>query len=64
MPVEKSKFDKVDQIWQSTMSKVNQNPNIFEAFDWEGTKANFENSNKTLDEVQKSLSNYLESKRR
>ena len=42
---------------------MQQNPNIFENFDWEKTKQEFASCNSTLDEVQHSLSEYLEAKR-
>lgn len=63
MPVEKPKFDEVDKTWKKIMSQIQVNPKIFDNFDWEKTKAEFLVCNKELDDIQKSLSEYLESKR-
>lgn len=53
----------MDKIWEQIMKQIEVNPKIFDNFDWEKTKSDFEDCNLTLDEVQKSLSEYLESKR-
>ena len=63
MPVEKKLFDDVDVVWQAIMKQVSNDPCIFDNFDWEKTKLDFEQANKTLDKIQHSLSNYLENKR-
>lgn len=63
MPVEKKMFDGVDKSWQTIMQGVSEDPLIFENFDWEKTKAECESNNKILDQIQKSLSDYLEAKR-
>lgn len=63
MPVEKKLFDDVDIVWQAIMKQVLNDPCVFDNFDWEKTKTDFDMANKTLDKIQHSLSNYLENKR-
>ena len=35
MPVEKQKFDQVDSDWQALMRQIQENPFIFDNFDWQ-----------------------------
>jgi len=63
LPHEKKMFDSVDRVWRQIMDSVAEEPMIYENMDWEKVKSDFENCNRQLDEIQKSLSNYLETKR-
>lgn len=63
MSSEKKSFDTVDKHWRATMSLVSNDPFIFENFDWEKHKADFEASNRTLESIQKQLAKYMEAKR-
>ena len=45
------------------MRGVEQDTSLFENFDYEKILLEFRNNNRVLDEVQKSLSQYLEAKR-
>eukprot|EP00930_Biecheleria_cincta_P074768 TRINITY_DN6197_c0_g1_i1.p1 TRINITY_DN6197_c0_g1~~TRINITY_DN6197_c0_g1_i1.p1 ORF type:complete len:4188 (+),score=808.10 TRINITY_DN6197_c0_g1_i1:1794-12566(+) len=67
LPNEAAKFQKVDALWRNTMSTTADNPNCIDVSDIEtGGKsllANFIESNKDLDIIQKCLNDYLETKR-
>ena len=56
-------FDEVDKTWRQIMEIASEEMLIYENMEWEKVKADFENCNKKLDEIQKSLSDYLETKR-
>jgi dynein heavy chain len=64
MSAEKAKFDLVDRHWKTTIEIFTKEKNMWEGISGENYKIEFENSNKLLDEIQKSLSEYLETKRR
>jgi len=59
MPVETKKFDHVDKHWKVTADQFLKEKNMWDNIDSERYKTEFENSNKILDEIQKSLSEYL-----
>ena len=61
---EKKKFDRVDQYWRIQIALFWKEPNIWESIDNEKIKQDFINHNRTLEQIQKSLSEYLETKRR
>lgn len=64
MPREKQKFEQVDKHWKVTLEFFTKQKNMWQNIEGEKYKTEFENSNKLLDEIQKSLSEYLETKRR
>lgn len=57
-------FEKVDISWRDLMALFFKESSIWENIDSEKIKHEFSNHNKTLDIIQKSLSEYLETKRR
>jgi len=59
LPHEKKMFDEVDKVWRQVMQSVNEEMYIYENMEWEKVKADFDSCNRKLDEIQKSLSNYL-----
>eukprot|EP00928_Gymnodinium_smaydae_P068047 TRINITY_DN5109_c0_g5_i1.p1 TRINITY_DN5109_c0_g5~~TRINITY_DN5109_c0_g5_i1.p1 ORF type:complete len:4182 (+),score=1201.92 TRINITY_DN5109_c0_g5_i1:1381-13926(+) len=63
MPSEAKVFSGVDALWRNTMKAVVENPNVLDVSDIEGLLANFQDANKKLDAIQKSLNDYLETKR-
>lgn len=64
MKAEKLKFDTVDMIWRQDMLEFIKQPNLWEIIEGDKFKKDFDECNKLLDEIQKSLSEYLETKRR
>ena len=64
LPQEKQKFDIVDKNWRQTIEVFFKDPLIWEGIDSDKYKVEFEGNNKLLDEIQKSLSEYLETKRK
>lgn len=63
LPVEAAKFSKVDSLWKKHMRKIDENPRAIDVCDMDGILEQFKSSNQVLDEVQKSLEAYLETKR-
>eukprot|EP00818_Percolomonas_sp_WS_P004750 CAMPEP_0117444502 /NCGR_PEP_ID=MMETSP0759-20121206/5277_1 /TAXON_ID=63605 /ORGANISM="Percolomonas cosmopolitus, Strain WS" /LENGTH=4349 /DNA_ID=CAMNT_0005236577 /DNA_START=155 /DNA_END=13203 /DNA_ORIENTATION=- len=63
LPKEATKFDLVDKIWRSVMDKTNQSRIVTQAMTIKNIQKNFVKCNKKLDEIQKSLKDYLETKR-
>jgi dynein heavy chain len=63
MPKEAKEFAVVDTLWRNTLNAVNEDPNMLNVSDIEGLLANFISANKRLDVIQKSLNDYLETKR-
>jgi dynein heavy chain len=63
MPAEGALFKDVDTLWKTTMDAIVNDPGIIELVDRENIKLQFEDANKKLDKIQKSLSEYLEEKR-
>ena len=64
MEAEKGKFDGVDKFWRSNMENYDKDPMLWDSIESDKLKVDFDTHNKTLDQIQKSLSRYLESKRR
>lgn len=64
MAAEKLKFDEVDKHWKVTIEIFTKEKNMWDNIESEKYKTEFEKSNRLLDEIQKSLSQYLETKRR
>lgn len=63
MPNEAKDFQGVDQLWRNTLQAVVENPNMIDISDIDGLLPSFTNANKKLDKIQKSLNDYLETKR-
>jgi dynein heavy chain len=61
---EKKKFDVVDRNWRSVMEVFKRENLLYDAIESDKIKVEFENSNRMLEQIQKSLSEYLESKRK
>ena len=60
---ESKRFSSVDKSWKSIMRKTNSNPKAIVAGTQKGLKEQFARHNETLDGIQKSLEDYLETKR-
>ena len=63
MPTEGSWFRDVDTLWKVTMDAIDNDPGIIDLIERENIKQQFEDANKKLDKIQKSLNEYLEEKR-
>ena len=63
LPRETTKFQGVDRFWRELMLRTNKNPSVIEACVSEGLLEKFKRNNKILEEIKKSLDEYLESKR-
>ena len=63
LPTEGKKFNMVDRLWRSTMENCKKNPSVITFADNEGLLAKFKDATKILDQVQKGLSDYLNTKR-
>lgn len=65
MPIEAKKFNDVDTVWKTTMNAIAEDSALIELAPENSAEIlpAFINSNKKLDEIQKSLSDYLEQKR-
>jgi dynein heavy chain, axonemal len=63
MPTEGTLFKDVDTLWKLTMEGIENDPGIIDLIDRENIKQSFEDANKKLDKIQKSLNEYLEEKR-
>jgi len=63
LPAETTKFIKVDNYWKDLMRKTHDNPNVINAACAQGVLETLAECNKLLEEVQKSLEEYLETKR-
>jgi len=64
LPVESQKFIVVDKMWKTIMKATNDTPKVIASID-EGPQLleQFQQANTTLESVQKSLEDYLETKR-
>ena len=63
MPTEGANFKFVDTLWRQTMEAIINEPCINELIERDNIKPNFEDANKKLEAIQKSLNDYLEEKR-
>ena len=63
LPVEGKKFSIVDKNWRSALASAKAHPKAIEFCDNEKLLEKFKDSNVLLDQVQKGLSDYLETKR-
>ena len=63
LPEESKRFANVDKAWKSLMKKTNANPKVIDAGTTKGLKEMLVRHNETLDGIQKSLEDYLETKR-
>ncbi|XP_023141924.2 dynein axonemal heavy chain 6 isoform X2 [Amphiprion ocellaris] len=63
LPAESKMFVKVDKSWKDIMTKVIKMPNALKAATQPDLLVTFQNNNALLDEIQKCLEAYLESKR-
>ena len=64
MPAETRMFRQVDLSWNMQMESTSKDSAVLEAVAIDGSTLNlFKDANKTLEEIQKSMHNYLESKR-
>ncbi|XP_021113900.1 dynein heavy chain 6, axonemal [Heterocephalus glaber] len=63
LPAEAKMFLQVDKSWKEIMRKVNRLPNALRGATQPGLLETFQNNNALLDQIQKCLEAYLESKR-
>ncbi|KAJ3023365.1 Dynein heavy chain 6, axonemal [Thoreauomyces humboldtii] len=63
LPDEARMFAQVDRSWKDTMRKVHRNPNAMKAGTAPGLLETMQQNNVLLDQIQKCLEDYLESKR-
>lgn len=63
LPAEAKAFDKVDKVWRDIMTSTGKNPICVEACTADNRRDVLELTSDRLDECQKSLSEYLETKR-
>jgi dynein heavy chain len=63
LPNEARQFQQVDKFWKDTMLRTKKSPLVIEACASEALLGKFQNNNKSLDEIQKCLEDYLETKR-
>ncbi|KAL1023853.1 hypothetical protein UPYG_G00047240 [Umbra pygmaea] len=63
LPSEAKNFFQVDKSWKEVMRRVNMLPNALRAATHPGLLEVFQNNNALLDQIQKCLEDYLESKR-
>jgi dynein heavy chain len=63
MPVEGRNFKEVDRAWKNLMSRINENPDANTVMRLEDLGRIVREANTKLEQVQKGLNDYLESKR-
>lgn len=63
LPVESKKFFAVDTFWKTHMKRTADDPNALKACTIPALCDKFKSCNETLDKIQKSLEDYLETKR-
>ena len=63
LPNESKQFKKVDTFWKDVMAKIHRNPSILDTCASEGIFRRFQSNKRTLEEIQKWLEDYLETKR-
>ena len=63
LPKETKSFKQVDSMWRELMKKTNVDPSALKAATAKGLLEQFQKANLALDNIQKNLEDYLESKR-
>jgi dynein heavy chain len=63
LPNEAKQFQLVDKFWKDHMQRTKKNPLVTEACGSEALLGKFQGNNKALDDIQKGLEDYLETKR-
>ena len=63
LPQETIQFHRIDQSWKDIMRKTRKRPNVIDAACATGVLEMFQESNRVLEKIQKSLEDYLETKR-
>ena len=63
LPEESKRFAAVDRSWKAIMKRTNGNPNVLVAGTVKGLKETLVRHNEALESIQKSLEDYLETKR-
>lgn len=63
LPEESKRFTAVDRSWKAIMKRTNGNPNVLVAGTVKGLKETLIRHNESLEQIQKSLEDYLETKR-
>ncbi len=63
LPQEAKLFQTVDKFWKDHMKFYKNNPKIMNVTHNMALLSKFQNANKTLEDIQKSLEDYLETKR-
>ena len=63
LPNEARQFMQVDKFWKDHMGRTKKNSLVTEVCQSEALLGKFQNNNKALDEIQKCLEDYLETKR-
>eukprot|EP00820_Chromera_velia_P013184 Cvel_23772.t1-p1 / transcript=Cvel_23772.t1 / gene=Cvel_23772 / organism=Chromera_velia_CCMP2878 / gene_product=Dynein heavy chain 7, axonemal, putative / transcript_product=Dynein heavy chain 7, axonemal, putative / location=Cvel_scaffold2493:30-23749(-) / protein_length=3778 / sequence_SO=supercontig / SO=protein_coding / is_pseudo=false len=63
MPMEARRFEQIDGLWRSTMDQVKESPAALDVADIDSVLPHFQQAAKKLEDIQKSLNDYLETKR-
>ncbi len=63
LPKEGEMFEWINTLWCDTLKAINEEPNILDLLERDNIKFHFDEANKKLDKINKSLSEYLEQKR-
>ena len=63
LPNEAKLFQQVDKFWKDQMMRTKKSPLILESCASDALLSKFQNANRTLEDIQKSLEDYLETKR-
>ena len=63
LPLEGKKFNGVDRMWRTTMESVFKSPEVMNFADNDSLLLKFKDAVRVLDQVQKGLSDYLNTKR-
>jgi len=64
LPLDHRKFEALDRMYHSIMQMVKRDPTLWDCIESEKMKNEFDQANRALDTISKSLSEYLETKRR
>ena len=63
LPAESKKFRQVDTVWKTNINLAKQEVKVMNVCCAEGLLAKFKDANEKLENIQKSLNEYLEKKR-